>query len=69
VVTFDRRDLGVGPASATLARATGWHEVKVISERLGHANVAITIDTYSHVLPATDAATAHTLAQLILGGP
>jgi integrase len=54
-------------ASAGLARATGWHEVKVISERLGHANVAITIDTYSHVLPATDAATAHTLAQLILG--
>ena len=55
-------------ASAGLARATGWHEVKVISERLGHANVAITIDTpYSHVLPAADAETAHTLAKLILG--
>jgi integrase len=50
-----------------LANATGWHEVKVISERLGHANVAITIDTYSHVLPAADAETAHTLAKLILG--
>jgi integrase len=56
-------------ASAGLANATGWHEVKIISERLGHANVAITIDTYSHVLPAADAATAHTLAKLILGGP
>jgi integrase len=56
-------------ASAGLARATGWHEVKVISERLGHANVAITIDTYSHVLPAADAETAYTLAKLILGGP
>jgi integrase len=55
-------------ASAGLATATGWHEVKVISERLGHANVAITIDTYSHVMPAADAATAHTLAKLILGG-
>jgi integrase len=55
-------------ASAGLANATGWHEVKVISERLGHANVAITIDTYSHVLPAADAETAHTLAKLILGG-
>ena len=32
-------------------------------------NVAITIDTYSHVLPAADAPTAHTLAKLILGGP
>jgi integrase len=55
-------------ASAGLGNATGWHEVKVISERLGHANVAITIDTYSHVLPAADAAAAHTLAKLILGG-
>ena len=24
---------------------------KVVSEMLGHANVAITLDTYSHVLP------------------
>ena len=27
------------------------------------------LDTYSHVLPAADAATAHTLADVILGGP
>ncbi|HDR7869750.1 TPA: integrase [Bacillus wiedmannii] len=25
--------------------------VKVISERLGHSNIKITLDTYSHVLP------------------
>jgi integrase len=25
--------------------------VKVVSEMLGHANVSITLDTYSHVLP------------------
>lgn len=25
--------------------------VKVVSERLGHSNVAITLDTYAHVLP------------------
>ncbi len=55
-------------ASAGLASAAGWHEVKVISERLRHANVAITIDTYSHVLPAADEATAHTLATVILDG-
>jgi integrase len=54
-------------ASAGLAKARGWHEVKVISERLGHANLAITLDTYAHVLPAADEATAHTLATAILG--
>jgi hypothetical protein len=31
-------------------------------------NLAITIETYSHVLPAADAATAQTLAKLILAG-
>ncbi|MGI8874302.1 MAG: site-specific integrase [Egibacteraceae bacterium] len=54
-------------ASAGLANATGWHEVKVISERLGHASVGITLDTYSHVLPGADQETAHTLARVILG--
>jgi integrase len=54
-------------ASAALANATGWHEVKVISERLGHASVAITIELYAHVLPAADEQVAHTLANLILG--
>jgi integrase len=24
---------------------------KVVSERLGHSNIALTLDTYSHVLP------------------
>lgn len=54
-------------ASAALASATGWHDVKVISQRLGHASVAITLDTYSHVLPAADEAIANTLANVILG--
>jgi hypothetical protein len=61
------RDVRHSSASAGLAKATGWHEVKVISERLGHTNLAITIDTYSHVLPAADEATATTLASAILG--
>jgi integrase len=25
--------------------------IKVISERLGHSNIKVTLDTYSHVLP------------------
>jgi len=34
--------------------------VKVVSERLGHANIAFTIETYQHVLPCmqSDAACA-----------
>ncbi len=26
--------------------------VKVVSERLGHANIGITLDSYAHVLPS-----------------
>jgi integrase len=35
---------------ATLLLLKGVHP-KIVSERLGHANVQITLDTYSHVLP------------------
>ncbi len=38
-------------AHATLMLQQGVHP-KVVSERLGHASVGITLDTYSHVLPA-----------------
>ena len=38
-------------ASAALAAGV---PAKVVSERLGHANIAITMDTYSHVLPGLD---------------
>jgi integrase len=40
---------------------------KVVSERLGHANIAITMDTYSHVLPGLDEQAAGQVARLILG--
>ncbi|MBI3767881.1 MAG: tyrosine-type recombinase/integrase [Deltaproteobacteria bacterium] len=36
---------------ATLLMGANVHP-KVVSERLGHATVGITLDTYSHVLPA-----------------
>ncbi len=35
---------------ATLMLVAGVNP-KVVSERLGHASVVITLDTYSHVLP------------------
>jgi integrase len=38
-------------AHATLMLLQGVHP-KVVSERLGHASVGITLDTYSHVLPS-----------------
>ena len=50
---------------ATAALAAGI-PAKVVSERLGHANVAITLDTYSHVIPGMDAQAAATVAGLIL---
>ena len=45
---------------ATAALAAGI-PVKVVSERLGHANIVITMDTYSHVLPGLDAQAAGTV--------
>ncbi len=46
---------------ATLMLAVGEHP-KVVSERLGHATVGVTLDTYSHVLPGLQAAAADRLA-------
>jgi hypothetical protein len=38
----------------------------VISEHLGHASVAFTLQTYSHVIPGMDRDAATTVADLIL---
>jgi integrase len=45
---------------ATLLFKVGEHP-KVVSERLGHASVKITLDTYSHVLPGMQAGAASKL--------
>ena len=50
---------------ATAAPAAGV-PAKVVSERLGHAAIAITMDTYSHVLPGLDEQAAGQVARLIL---
>lgn len=49
---------------ATLALAAGVHP-KVVQERLGHANVGITLDTYSHAIPAMQEDAAARVAALI----
>ena len=38
--------------------------VKVVSERLGHANIAFTIQTYQHLLPGMQADAATTTERL-----
>ena len=43
--------------------------VKVVSERLGHANVSITLQIYAHVMPGMQAAAAARFAALIGGQP
>ncbi len=53
--------------SYATAALTAGIAAKVVSERLGHASVAITLDTYSHVHPALQEEAAHTVAKLILG--
>lgn len=40
---------------------------KIISERLGHATAAFTLQTYTHVIPGMDQSAASTVAGLILG--
>ena len=42
---------------ATLMLKQGVHP-KIVSERLGHASIVITLDTYSHVLPGLQEAAA-----------
>lgn len=51
---------------ATLALEAGVHP-KVVQERLGHANISITLDIYSHVSPAMQADAADRVAALIAG--
>jgi integrase len=50
--------------SATLGLAGGVHP-KVMSERLGHSNIAITLGIYSHVSESMGAGAAATIAELI----
>lgn len=50
-------------AHATLMLTQGVHP-KVVSERLGHASIGITLDTYSHVLPTLQQEAAEAFDQL-----
>jgi integrase len=69
-------------AKARLPRAVRFHDLrhtcatlllaarvnpKVVSEMLGHASVAITLDIYSHVLPDMQQDAAATMGQMLYG--
>ena len=53
--------------AATLALTAGVHP-KVVQERLGHANITITLDTYSHVLQGLQEDAADKVAALVFEG-
>lgn len=50
--------------NATLLLQAGEHP-KIVSERLGHASVMLTLDTYSHVLPGMQAQAAQKLDDML----
>jgi integrase len=49
---------------ATLLLLQGVHP-KIVSERLGHSSIQITLDTYSHLLPNMQAAAAESFGELL----
>ena len=53
---------------ATLPLEAGWHP-KIVSERLGHASVAITLDLYSHVSPTLQEQLADGMMEAVMSAP
>ena len=51
---------------ATLLLAANEHP-KVVSERLGHRSITLTLDTYSHVLPSMQQAASDKLERILYG--
>lgn len=59
-------DLRHGYATAALQARVN---PRTVADRLGHARVNVTLDTYSHVLPEVEEAEAVRVAQIIVGAP
>ncbi|MDA0735350.1 MAG: tyrosine-type recombinase/integrase [Chloroflexi bacterium] len=58
---------GLRHAHATLLLKQGVHP-KIVSERLGHSNIAVTMDIYSHVLPGLQEQAALALDEALSDG-
>ena len=52
-------------ATLALSACRTFADVKTLSRRLGHASVQITLDTYSHVIPAQDSELASAVADML----
>ena len=52
---------------ASLMLKQGVHP-KIVQERLGHATISITLDTYSHVAPGRQEAAAAGFDKIVLRG-
>jgi len=59
-------DLWHSVASILLARSV---HPKVVSDMLGHATIALTLDTYSHVIPSLQQEAANVVAAAVLDPP
>ena len=46
---------------------TDFENPKIVSERLGHASVVLTLDTYSHILPSMQRSAADKLESTMFG--
>ncbi|QXU55230.1 tyrosine-type recombinase/integrase [Rhodococcus sp. LW-XY12] len=55
---------GLRHTHASLLLAAGV-PVKVVSERLGHASVSVTMDVYAHVMPGAQRSAAERFASLL----
>ena len=55
---------GLRHSHATLALSSGVNP-RIVSGRLGHPTVALTLDVYSHVLPQQDRGAAEAIADLL----
>jgi integrase len=53
--------------SYATAALTAGVKVKVLSQRLGHADVSVTLKVYDHVLPGDDQAAAELVAAALAG--
>ena len=58
---------GLRHSHASILLRAGVHP-KVVQQRLGHSTVALTLDTYSHLIPAMEEEAAELGAALVFGG-
>jgi integrase len=58
----------IGGAAARGGRLAHGVHPKVVQERLGHSQISVTLDTYSHVLPTMQAEAAGKFDDMLVRG-